>query len=194
MPMQEGTHKLLKTYYLLIQQILNRYSSNHKKDKHRLHEAFKAFYRRETGANYSSLTEYNSRELTNLIERILIEFSVEYGIYLISPNDPDNAQSISLAQLLEYKRWTMNNHLFQFDKEVNTLPEGFSLVRSINDLKQLKPRKRNWNEDNIELKYGETVYVYSYRHNTYYEKIITEYTPEEKIIEYINKKILYVNK
>lgn len=189
--MKEGTEKLLNTYYFIVEQILKRFGDNKHTDKLRLHNAFKAFFRREYQVHHKSLKNFEREELKTLINRILIEFSVEYGIYLLQPHDPNNAENLSLSEYFEYNNWTMEKDDFRLSEGLSHLPEGFSLVEDIKELKTLKKRKRVVKEENLELKYGTIVYVYSYREEVYYKKILNIFTPIDKLTEYINKKIIY---
>ena len=106
--MKNGTNKLLKTYYFIIDQILNRTSTNKSEDKNKLNTIFKTWYTNKKSIDYTSLKDFEKEDLYSLINLILIEFAVEYGIYLRQPDDPMNAESISLSEYLEYKYWNMN--------------------------------------------------------------------------------------
>jgi len=130
--------------------------------------------------------------ITNLIDRILIEFAVEYGVYLLQPNDPQCAEEISLADYLTYKSWMVTENELDSLEAVKSLPEGYVPIKDIEQLKTLKkgcskniPENRVW-KTNIKL------YQYSPEKKIYYRR---QFWPLESIInkaiEYINKGILY---
>lgn len=184
---------LIRAYYFVIQQILNRYSLDKRNDKKILHNAFKQFYRDEYNVSYESLKDYTKQDLINLINQILIQFAVEYGVYLLQPNDPENAEEFSLSEYLAYKDWYMKNSNYNMIEGISELPEGFTLVESLEDLIRLKKGKKVAKPGNVELAYGEPVYLYCHRENLYYKKYLTTYTPIDKLKEYINLKITYAN-
>lgn len=191
--MKPETKKLQRAYYFIIQQILNRYSTNKTKDKKILNEAFKSHYRRFYNVNHKSLKDFTKDDLRKLIDQILIQFSVEYGVYLLQPNDPINAEDISLSEYLEYKNWDMSDPIDSMIEGFSALPEGFVLINSLNSLKRLKKGKRVWKDGNIEYRFGDIVYVYSHREGLYYKKMFSTFTPITKLNEYINLKIIYTH-
>lgn len=188
--MKQGTTKLLKAYYFIVDQVVQRYGNNKQADKIKLNTAFKAFYRNSYGTSHTSLEDFEKEELNELINMILITFSVEYGVYLLQPNDPKHADEISLSEYLEYKEWAMDDDLKYF-KGVKTLPEGFHLITDLDALKTLKKGKRKLIPENLEWKYKTTLYVYSHSSKVYYKKILSEQTPIDVLIKYFNNKILY---
>lgn len=191
--MQPETAKLQRAYYFIIQQILNRFSTNKAKDKKILNESFKAHFRRFYDIEHESLKDFTKDDLRKLIDQILIQFSVEYGVYLLQPNDPNNAEEISLSEYLEHKNWDMSDPIDSMIQGTSNLPDGFTLVESLDRLKRLKPRKKVRKDENLEYKFGETLYVYSHREKLYYKKIFSVFTPLSKLNEYINLKIVYAH-
>ena len=191
--MKHNTLKLLRTYYFVVDQILTLFSTNKKTDKIRLNTAFKAFYCREYGVEHNSLHDFESEELHTLINRILIEFAVEYGIYLKKPHDPNNAESMSLSAYFEYLRWNMIQDDLSPFKPVSILPNGFILVNDVNELLRLKKGCKRRIPDNMELPMKEQVFIYSHIHKIFYPKIISQFTPYDKVLEYIEKRLLYAN-
>lgn len=188
--MKKGTKKLLKAYYFIVDQIVQKFGDNERLAKIRLHIAFKAFYRNTYKTSHTSLKEFKREELNNLINIILITFSVEYGIYLLQPNDPEYAEELSLSEYLEYKNWVMYDDKKYFDG-VKTLPEGFDLITDLKSLKRLKKGKRKPNPENFEWKNGTTLYVFSHSSQVYYKKILSVFTPIDVLEKYFNNKILY---
>lgn len=188
--MKEGTSKLLKTYYFVVTQILKKCGENTKKGKLRAHSAFKSFFNQQYGTRHKSLKNFEKHELSELINRLLIEFSAEYGIFLLQPGDPENAETFSLSEYLEYKNWDMESNYDSFNG-IKTLPDGFAPIEDINALKRLKKRKKTRRPENMEMDYGKELYVHSYREGLYYKKELTPLAPIGKIEEYIKKRLLY---
>jgi len=188
--MKPGTQKLLRAYYFIVDQIIQKFGDNKQRDKIRLNTAFKAFYRNSFGTYHTSLVDFEKEELKDLINIILITFSVEYGIYLLQPNDPEHADEYTLSEYLEYKNWAMDDDL-SFFNGVKTLPEGFVLITDLDSLKRLKKGKRKITPENIEWKYGTILYVFSHSSNVYYKKILSEITPIEILTQYFKNEILY---
>jgi len=185
--MKQGTQKLLKTYYFIIDQILDRISTNQSEDKIKLNTIFKSWYREIQSVDHQSLKDFEKEDLHDLVNRILIEFAVEYGIYLRQPDDPINAEDISLSEFLEYKDWNMNkidNLLISF----KDIPDDFELIDSLNNLKS-RP-----NTKSMKLKKGLVLYVYSPTTQKYYKKIISVFTPISKLEDYIKKQLVYGQK
>ncbi len=187
--MQEGTQKLLRTYYFVVDQILVRFNGK-RKDKLRLHNAFKAFYRNSFESSHTSLKDFSRDELNFFIDIILITFSQEYGIYLLKPNDPPNAEELSLSEYLLYRDWMIDDD-YSLSKGIKTPPDGFVLIEDLEGLKRLKNRKRKWKPDNIEYRHGETFYVYSPREEMFFPKVLNPIVPLELIQKYIDLKLLY---
>lgn len=186
----QSSNKQLNAYYFILDQILDRFSENKSQDKPILHTAFKNWFIREHNLPYDSLKYFSMNDMSKFIDSILIEFSVEYGIYLKQPNDPDNAEDISLSEYLEYKNWIMQDDINLSDS-LKTLPEGFVLIKELNELKTLKNGKRTPKPENLTLKIGTPIYIYSFSHETYYKKILSNYTPIEKLEAYIQMQIVY---
>ncbi len=183
--------KLLKTYFFIVDQIILRFGNDRKRDKLRLHTAFKAFYRREYGSSHTSLKDFQHKELNELINRILIEFSVEYGIYLLQPNDPVNAEELSLQEYWIYKLWDMREGDLRHLESIETLPEGYEPIIDIKQLKTLRKGKKIYKPDNMVWRYGIHLYQYSPISKCYYKKIFSSLTPMAKVEECIKKGVLY---
>lgn len=182
--------KQINSYYFILDQILDKFSKDKAKDKIILHNALKKWFVREYDLPYDSLKDFSMYDMAKFIDGILREFSVEYGIFLKQPNDPINAEDISLAEYLEYKNWLMQDD-DSLIEGIKSLPDGFILIEDINSLKTLKKNKRVVRPENLELKFGSIVYLYSYREEIYYKKILSTYTPIEKLEAYIKMKIVY---
>lgn len=182
--MKNGTNKLLKTYYFIIDQILNRTSTNKSEDKNKLNTIFKAWYTDKKSIDYTSLKDFEKEDLHSLINLILIEFAVEYGIYLRQPDDPMNAENISLSEYLEYKYWNMNQ-LDNLIEGYKNIPDDFELITSLDQLKSRPNTKSN------KLKNRLLLYVYSPITDLFYKKYTSNFTPIDKLENYINKQLVY---
>jgi len=65
-----------------------------------------------------------------------------------------------------------------------------TLITSLDFFYRLKPRKKLWNEDNIELDLGKEYYIFSYRTRNLYRREVFEGMNLERIQKLINLKIL----
>lgn len=187
----KGTDKLLKTYYFIVDQIVKRFGEDRKTDKLKLNIAFKAFYRREYDSSHTSLLDFEREELNELINRILIEFSVEYGIYLLQPNDPHNAEELSLSDYLVYKSWNMPQDDYKYLEAIKNLPEGYVPITNWKQLKKLKNGKKKEIPQNLTWRYGIYLYTYSPFSKEYYKRLFSPITPMDKLNNYIIRGVLY---
>lgn len=182
---------MIRTYYFILSQIIKKYSENPEHDRQILHTTFKQFYKEKYQRQLESLKDFENEDLIELINCILTEFAVEYGIFLIGPNEPENAEELSLAEFLEACRWIEDNEAFYMATQTFELPDGYKPVPDLNALKRLKKGKRKWTEENIELDFGQTIYLFSFRNYCYFKKTLSPYTPVEKLDEYIKKGLVY---
>jgi hypothetical protein len=65
-----------------------------------------------------------------------------------------------------------------------------TLITSTDYFYKLKPRRRVWNEDNIELDIGKEFFVFSFATGNLYRREVSEFMNMERLQELINFKIL----
>jgi len=72
------------------------------------------------------------------------------------------------------------------------LPETSKLIVGLHQLIKLKPNKKKWNQDNIQLNIGMKYLLKHSSLNIYYLKIIHEQTSMKILKNYIENNMIYV--
>jgi len=97
MEISEKRLNILKTYYLMLEHLLDRMAIKKKRAqaKKRIHEAIKRYH------NVSSFRLLDDGRLYRIVANTRVVFARDFGVLLKAPNEPDDVDDLTMQEFLK---------------------------------------------------------------------------------------------